>query len=418
MMKKLVSATFLFLLIYINAQKIWLSGYYANNSLKYLFDGNYERTNVEWNGINYKNNSHVILYGEFLDNDKGDTYFNVEKTDTKVNLYSGNYKKANFKCPSTENEGELLTENNTKISYTSFVSLHKNGKVVVTKADWGIKVCDGKTYSVYYIHEVGNDNFSQSYDQKVIDPVSGDIIKETKEIVQVTGKVIDGEKEYGLDVPNLARFQTNDGMIYFISNTSRPFSIGEKLTLEGYSETTYYNGVMKATKVFYVTRIKTADNPLSPIKTHSLPAGKEAEEALAFHNEARNEVGVAPLSWSSELSSYAQEWAEYLAQSNGCSLQHRSSLGKNSKSYGENIALRPPSSHSMEDASKAWYKEISQFSNVVLDETNWYATGHYSQMVWRNTTQLGMGSAKCSNGYYIIVANYDPPGNYMGQKAY
>ena len=149
-----------------------------------------------------------------------------------------------------------------------------------------------------------------------------------------------------------------------------------------------------------------------------LKKDEEAEEALAFHNKARNDVGVAPLTWSSELSSYAQEWADHLAKNSGCKLEHRSSSGNNGKNYGENIAMRPPQNHSAKDASKAWYDEISQFTNVILNENNWYDTGHYSQMVWHNTTQLGIGSAKCANGNYIIVANYDPSGNYMGQKAY
>lgn len=143
---------------------------------------------------------------------------------------------------------------------------------------------------------------------------------------------------------------------------------------------------------------------------------KEADEALAFHNQARKEVAVEPLLCSAEISGYAQEWANNLAK-NGCQLRHRSSA-ENTKGYGENIALRPSSSGSATDASKAWYNEISKFKNVVLDNTNWYAAGHYSQMIWRKTKKVGIGSAKCTNGYYIVVANYDPPGNYMGQKAY
>ena len=421
-MKKLIPVLFFFLFATsINAQKVWLSGYYEDSSLRYLYDGNYEYIPLEWNGINFNKNSYMVVYGEFLGNENGDIYFNIEKTDSKVTLYSGNYKKTNFKCPATQNEGQLFTENNTKISYASFVSLDTNGKITVTKADWGIKVCDGKTFGVYYIHEVKNNNSSQNYDQKVIDPTSGEVINEAKNIIKISGKVISKEKEPGLNVPNFTIFETNDGNTYFISNTSRSFSMGEKLTLEGYSKTTYYEAIMKTSPVFYVTKIvsaKTSNNSTSPKNTGSLLTIAEAEEALAFHNKARNDVGVAPLTWSSELSSYAQEWADHLAKNSGCKLEHRSSSGNNGKNYGENIAMRPPQNHSAKDASKAWYDEISQFTNVILNENNWYDTGHYSQMVWHNTTQLGIGSAKCANGNYIIVANYDPSGNYMGQKAY
>lgn len=139
-------------------------------------------------------------------------------------------------------------------------------------------------------------------------------------------------------------------------------------------------------------------------------------EALQFHNEARNAVGTADLVWSNELSLYAQQWADQLAK-NGCQFKHRGSGDTNGKSYGENIAYSS-GSYSLLNASKAWYSEIEKFQNVALSGTNWYDTGHYTQMVWRTTKEVGMGIAKCSNGATIVVANYDPPGNYMGEKAY
>lgn len=43
--------------------------------------------------------------------------------------------------------------------------------------------------------------------------------------------------------------------------------------------------------------------------------------------------------------------------------------------------------------------------------------GHYSQIVWANSERVGCGRALCSNGWgYIIVCNYDPPGNVVSQK--
>lgn len=38
-------------------------------------------------------------------------------------------------------------------------------------------------------------------------------------------------------------------------------------------------------------------------------------------------------------------------------------------------------------------------------------------MVWKKTTSVGLGIAKGSNGSWIVVANYDPPGNFVGQYA-
>jgi pathogenesis-related protein 1 len=39
-------------------------------------------------------------------------------------------------------------------------------------------------------------------------------------------------------------------------------------------------------------------------------------------------------------------------------------------------------------------------------------------MVWKETTHVGMGIAICKNGGMIIVANYNPAGNYIGEKPY
>lgn len=152
-------------------------------------------------------------------------------------------------------------------------------------------------------------------------------------------------------------------------------------------------------------------------KTGSKVSVKEAQEALDFHNIARQEVGVEPLQWSDELSKYAQEWADHLANLN-CDFDHRPDSGKWAQLYGENIYWGKGGTYTAIDACKSWYKEKKSFKNVKLSSSNWSKAGHYSQMIWRNTKKVGIGVAKCKDGSYIIVANYDPAGNFMGEKAY
>jgi pathogenesis-related protein 1 len=45
------------------------------------------------------------------------------------------------------------------------------------------------------------------------------------------------------------------------------------------------------------------------------------------------------------------------------------------------------------------------------------ACGHYTQIVWRNTTEVGCGMATCADSE-IWVCNFRPPGNYVGQTPY
>jgi len=156
-----------------------------------------------------------------------------------------------------------------------------------------------------------------------------------------------------------------------------------------------------------------------PVFTGSKVTQDDAQKALDFHNLARAEVGVTGLKWSVELAEYAQQWANYLANNNGCNIEHRSRLGeKTRKDTGENIYFYSGSNSGAIDASKSWYSEISQYTYRTLTHQNFYATGHYTQMIWKNTKYVGIGMAICPSGATIIVANYSPAGNYIGEKPY
>ncbi|MGC9503989.1 pathogenesis-related family 1 protein [Baaleninema sp.] len=132
-------------------------------------------------------------------------------------------------------------------------------------------------------------------------------------------------------------------------------------------------------------------------------------EMLETHNYWRQQVGVPPLTWSSELASYAQEWADRLAD-RGFEMQHRSQ-----SPYGENIAWASGRDLSATEVVNMWAEERSDYNY----ETNSCrdVCGHYTQVVWRDTQEVGCGMA--TNGREEIwVCNYDPPGNYIGERPY
>jgi pathogenesis-related protein 1 len=154
-----------------------------------------------------------------------------------------------------------------------------------------------------------------------------------------------------------------------------------------------------------------------PDNTGSKINKEEALEALRFHNKVRADVGVKPLQWSAKLASFAQGWAEQIAAT-GCKMKHRPYSGEWAQKYGENIYYSSNKDARPLRASEAWYSEIKDFTDGKMDKNTLVKSGHYTQMIWRTTTTIGMGKAVCPTGASIIVANYDPLGNYMGQKPY
>jgi pathogenesis-related protein 1 len=144
------------------------------------------------------------------------------------------------------------------------------------------------------------------------------------------------------------------------------------------------------------------------------PSAMSAEhirEITLYHNKVRREVGVAPLKWSRSLAAFSQQWSDRLAKTS-CQMKHRSG-----HRYGENLFIGTHGRFRALDAAKAWESEKPLYDGGVLTRSNWKPAGHYTQMVWRSTRRLGCGESMCK-GMLIVVCNYDPPGNYIGQRPY
>lgn len=45
------------------------------------------------------------------------------------------------------------------------------------------------------------------------------------------------------------------------------------------------------------------------------------------------------------------------------------------------------------------------------------STGHFTQVVWKDSKEFGIGKAKTKDGKWLVVANYYPAGNFMGKNA-
>jgi pathogenesis-related protein 1 len=148
-------------------------------------------------------------------------------------------------------------------------------------------------------------------------------------------------------------------------------------------------------------------------------ADPEARRILKVHNAARKAVGVAPLSWSPAIARYAQAWANRLARQQ--SIQHRPRSGRWKQRYGENLAMAGGSSAILRYGQKGSVQWLGEKRRYRHGSRSLAGVGHYTQMVWRKSRRMGCGIARYQRGpwkWVILVCNYDPPGNMMGESPY
>ncbi|XP_067002477.2 venom allergen 5.02-like [Anabrus simplex] len=162
----------------------------------------------------------------------------------------------------------------------------------------------------------------------------------------------------------------------------------------------------------------------------------ELRDKVARGQETRGSPGGQPtasnmkkLTWSDELASIAQRWADQ------CEYQHDTC--RNTETYwwvGQNIAISNswpcdtlPNSPDWKFPMDSWYSEVKDFDKSIITKyrSTSAQTGHYTQIVWANTSEIGCGytaffggqgsQKKCSQYY---VCNYGMGGNIIDQEVY
>jgi hypothetical protein len=145
---------------------------------------------------------------------------------------------------------------------------------------------------------------------------------------------------------------------------------------------------------------------------HAAAPATFAEQLLVAHNLERDRVGVPRLAWSAKLATQAQAWADQLARSN------RFEHAPDRDGAGENLWMGPARRYSAEEMIGGFVEEVRYFRMGQFPDVSttgrWSDVGHYTQLIWRGTQQVGcaVGQGRDND---ILVCRYWPAGNVVGQ---
>lgn len=121
-------------------------------------------------------------------------------------------------------------------------------------------------------------------------------------------------------------------------------------------------------------------------------------------------MGEPPLEWDGRLAAYARAWADQRV--GDCRLVHSNGP------FGENIFWAGQNNWRARDVVKVWADE-DKFYNVRANTCQpQHMCGHYTQIVWRDSTKVGCAHVDCSNGGVYAICVYNPPGNYEGENPF
>ncbi|BGP15063.1 hypothetical protein JCM10213_002793 [Rhodosporidiobolus nylandii] len=128
--------------------------------------------------------------------------------------------------------------------------------------------------------------------------------------------------------------------------------------------------------------------------------------ALDAHNTLRAKHDASPLAWSTELADAATSWV------NKCVYQHG---GGEALKAGENIAMTTAKMNFVAGGIKMWADEASLYNSSKPGYSE--QAGHFTQMVWKDTTHVGCAETFCDGLGTFLACEYLPAGNNVGWDA-
>jgi len=132
------------------------------------------------------------------------------------------------------------------------------------------------------------------------------------------------------------------------------------------------------------------------------------DEMLEAHNAVRSRLGLPPLVWSDKLAAVAQQWVEAL-------LARDEFIHRPRSAYGENLFEMAGAHASPTQVVSLWASEARNY-DYASNRCNGVC-GHYTQIVWRDSTEVGCGLARSARRE-VWACEYNPPGNWAGRRPY
>jgi hypothetical protein len=142
-----------------------------------------------------------------------------------------------------------------------------------------------------------------------------------------------------------------------------------------------------------------------------------AGRLLAVHNRERAQHDLPPMRWNASLAESARQWAVYLASSGR--FEHAPARGR--QAQGENLWAGTKNVYSLEQMVDAWAQERRYFKPGDFPDNSSTGrvsdVGHYTQLVWRDTREVGCAKATGLRED-VLVCRYGQPGNFIGEAPF
>ncbi|GLU19911.1 hypothetical protein SLE2022_361340 [Rubroshorea leprosula] len=146
----------------------------------------------------------------------------------------------------------------------------------------------------------------------------------------------------------------------------------------------------------------------------SSPNSSAAVEFLDAHNQARAAVGVGPLSWSEQLANATSLLVRFQRNKMSCQFANLTS-----SKYGGNQLWSGGGTVTPRMAVDEWVEEKRYYNYTDNSCAPDHWCGVYTQVVWKNSSELGCAQATCTKEQTsLTICFYNPPGNFIGEKPY